>query len=392
MLPKKDRIKDKKLEQLFVRRNLSPSRKETYYRVFQNIHELTGYTPTQLLEIAKEEQKPRIIDNQIIFKDLEDRTITDIQYDYYFHLQSKGLKPITIKTELGTYRAFLNEYNIQTPKQIEIQVQPPLYEEGDLPKREHILQAINSTNNKRTKAIMYFMSSSGIRSIDVRHLKIQTFIDGCKYFFDKENVTLDDIYDCNYEHLVPSFYFRPQKTSKHSNVCCTFCTPEAVISILDYLKHRHIRSYEEPLFSTYEGDVIDEITFVQSFQRINDKEFGRNKEGDRFFLPKHLRKYFITTCNQHSGDLLKVRLLAGHTISNIDRAYNEISIPVMRRFYTTLIPYLSLNDTRIKDVKTKEYLDLEEKLRKQELENRKLKEEFDDKIADVVHSVLEKYK
>ena len=392
MLPKKDRIKDKKLEQLFVRRNLSQSRKETYYRVFQTIQDLTGYTPTQLLEIAKEEQKPRIIDNQIIFKDLEDRTITDIQYDYYFHLQGKGLKPITIKTELGTYRAFLNEYNIQTPKPIEIQVQPPLYEEGDLPKREHILQAINSTNNKRTKAIMYFMSSTGIRSIDVRHLKIQTFIDGCKYFYDKENITLQDIYDSDYEHLVPSFYFRPQKTSKHSNVCCTFCTPEAVISILDYLKHRHRRSYEEPLFSTYEGTVIDEITFVQSFQRINDKEFGRNKEGDRFFLPKHLRKYFITTCNQHSGDLLKVRLLAGHTISNIDRAYNEISIPVMRRFYTTLIPYLSLNDTSVRNVKSKEYLDLERKLKKQELENRKLKEELDDKIADVVHSVLEKYK
>ena len=70
MLPKKTRIHDKKLEQLFIRRNLSPSRKETYYRVFQTIHELTGYTPTQLLEIAKEEQQPRIQDNMIIFKDL----------------------------------------------------------------------------------------------------------------------------------------------------------------------------------------------------------------------------------------------------------------------------------------------------------------------------------
>ena len=392
MLPKKTRIHDKKLEQLFIRRNLSPSRKETYYRVFQTIHELTGYTPTQLLEIAKEEQQPRIQDNMIIFKDLEDRTITEIQYDYYFYLQQKQLRPITIKTEIGAYRSFLREYNIQLPKPIQIQVQPPLYEEGDLPQKKHILQAINSTNSKRNKAIIYFMSSTGIRSIDTRQLTIQDFIDGCKYYFNKETVTLEDIYDCDYEHLVPSFYFRPQKTSKHSNICCTFCTPETVTSILDYLKHRHIRSYEEPLFSTYEGNVIDNITFVQFFQRINDKEFGRTKTGDRFFIPKHLRKYFITTCNQHSGDLLKVRLLSGHTISNIDRAYNEISIPVMRRFYTTLIPYLSLNDTRIKDVKTVEYLELEQKLKRQELENKKLKEELDDKIASVVHNVLEKYK
>ena len=137
---------------------------------------------------------------------------------------------------------------------------------------------------------------------------------------------------------------------------------------------------------------MDEASFVQSFQRINDREFGRTREGERFFKPKHLRKYFIDTCNRHSGDLLKVRLLAGHSVSDIDRAYNSVSISVMRRFYTALIPYLSLNDTRVRDVKTVEYLELERKLERQELENRKLKEELDDKIASVVHNVLEKYK
>ena len=393
MLMKKEKLKDKKLEQLYVRKNLSASRIRNYERVFRTIHEEFGYTPTQLLEIAKEEQSPKIIDNQIVFKELEDRTITNIQYDYYFLLRERNLKPITIKTEIGTYRSFLNEYNIQLPKPIEIPVTPPLWEDGDLPQKQDILQAINSTNSKRNKAILYFMSSSGIRSIDTRHLKIQDFIDGCKYYFDNmENLTLEDIYKTNYEHLIPSFYFRPQKTSKYNNVCCTFCSHEAVISILDYLKTRHIRSYDEPLFSTTDGGIIDPITFVQFFQRINDKEFGRNKEGERFFKPKYLRKYFITQCNRHSGDLLKVRLLSGHSISSIDRAYNEISIPVMRRFYTTLLPYLSLQDMRVKDVKTKEYLDLEEKLRRQELENQKLKDELDEKINQVVEDVLKKYR
>lgn len=393
MLPKnKNHIKDKKLEQLFVRKNLSESRKRAYYRVFETIQEQFKYTPTQLLQIAKEEQKPRIVDNTIIFKELEDRTITEIQYDYYFFLLQKNLKPSTIRSELATYRSFLKEYDVQLPKTIQIQVHPPLYEEGDLPQKEDILKAVQSTNSKRNKAILYFMSSSGIRPIDVRNLKIQTFIDGCKYYFDKEHLTLEDIIESDYQHIIPSFYFRPQKTSKHSNVCCTFCSHEAVLSIIDYLKTRHIKSYDEQLFSSREGGMMDEASFIQMFQRINDKEFGRRKDGERFFKPKHLRKYFITQCNRHSGDLLKVRLLAGHSISNIDRAYNEISIPAMRRFYTTLLPYLSLTDTRVKDVKTQEYLLLEEKLRVQERENRKLKEELDDKIADVVHSVLEKYK
>ena len=59
MIVKKERIKDRKLEQLFIRRNLSTSRKRGYYRVFETIQEQFGYTPTQLLEIAKDEQKPR---------------------------------------------------------------------------------------------------------------------------------------------------------------------------------------------------------------------------------------------------------------------------------------------------------------------------------------------
>ena len=392
MKNRKTRTKDKKLEQLFIRRNLSEKRKTTYYRTFKEIEELTGYTPTELLEVAKEEQQPRIQDNMIIFKELEDRTITEIQYDYYFSLKERGLKPSSIKTSLSTYRAFLNEYNIQLPKNIQVQVHPPLWEEGDLPQKEHILQAIQSTNNKRNKAIIYLMSSTGIRPIDIRNMRIQSFIDACKYYYDKETLTLEDIYDSDYEHLVPCFYFRPQKTSKHNNVCCTFCTPEAVKSILDYLKTRPIHSYDDPLFVSSSGSFMDEASFIQSFQRINDKEFGRTRDGERFFKPKHLRKYFIDTCNRNSGDLLKVRLLAGHSVSDIDRAYNSVSIPVMRRFYTTLIPYLSLNDTRVKDVKTQEYLALERKLERQELENRKLKEELDDKIASVVHNVLEKYK
>ena len=115
MLMKKERLKDKKLEQLYVRKNLSASRIKNYERVFRTIQEEFGYTPTQLLEIAKEEQSPKIIDNKIVFKEIEDRTITNIQYDYYFLLREKKLKPITIKTEIGTYRSFLNEYNIQLP-------------------------------------------------------------------------------------------------------------------------------------------------------------------------------------------------------------------------------------------------------------------------------------
>lgn len=384
-------LQDLKLQKMFVRKNVGESRKRIYGRVFTKIYNLTGYTPSDILEIAKEEQKPKIVNNRIEFKDLEDRTITNIQYQLYTYLTNTGLKPESIKTEIAAYRAFLNEYNVQIPKNIQITVPKPLYETGDLPQKKHILQAINSTNNKRNKALIYFMSSSGIRPSDVRSITINDFLYASKYYLNDE-LTLDNLFSTDYSSIIPCFYFRPLKTQKTNNICCTFCTPEATASIIDYLQSRVIKNYDEPLFATREGTKIAPPSFIGIFRRINDREFGLNKYGDRFFGAKYLRKYFITTCNSHSGDLLKVRFLAGHSVSDIDRAYNEINITVMRRFYTNLVPYLSLHDTTVRSVKSKEYQDLELKLKKQERENRKLKEELDEKISSVVHDILREYK
>ena len=383
---------DEKLQRMYIRKNLSEGRKVVYNRVFKRIYTLTGYTPTQLIEIAKNEQKPRIVDNQIDFKEIEDRTITQIQYELYSNLCQTGLKNESIKTEMSTYRAFLNEYDIQLPKNIQIENKKKLYETGDLPNKADILKAINSTNNKRNKALIYFMSSSGIRSGDVRSLRIRDLLQGCKYYFG-ENPKLEDLYDSNYTEIIPCFYFTPQKTNKYNNICCTFCSNEAMNNIIDYLQTRNVKSIDEYLFSANDqGEKMKRGTVIMAFRRINDQEFGLNRFGDRFFKPHGLRKYFINTCNSHSGDLLKVRLLSGHTISDIDKAYNEINISAMRRFYISLLPYLNLHDTSVKTVKSKEYQDLELKLKKQELENRKLKEELDERIADVVHNVLEKYR
>lgn len=390
MLPKKI-SEDPKLLQLYVRRDLSERRVEAYNRVFRKTYELTDLTPTDLIRIAKSEQKPRIKDNEIIFKELEDRTVTQIQYQLYQQMINDGLKNETIKTELAVYRAFLNEYDIQLPKNILLKSNKTLYEAGDIPKKEDILKAINSTNNKRDKALIYFMSSSGIRPVDVRNLRIKDLLQGCEYYLG-ENPTLEDLYGSEYDEIIPTFFFRPQKTSKYDNVCCTFCSNEATRSIIDYLKTRYVRSDEEYLFQSKNNGMLKRASLIDIFKRINDREFGVNRFGERYFQAKYLRKYFITTCNQHSGDLLKVRILSGHTLSDIDRAYNEINVNMMRRFYISLLPYLNLHNTKVKDVKSKEYQDLEFKLRKQELENKKLREELDDKIANVVHSVLERYK
>lgn len=390
MLPKEIE-QDEKLKLMYLRKNLSPSRIETYNRVFRKIYQITNLTPSDIIRIGKDEQKPRIEEGEIVFKELEDRTVSTIQYRFYDSMIQDGLKNETIKTELNCYRAFLNEYDIQKPKPINLTINAPLYETGDIPNKQDILRAINSTNNKRDKAIIYTMSSSGIRPIDIRNLRIKDLLQGCKYYLG-DDPQIEDLLHSDYDEIIPNFFFRPQKTSKHNNICCTFCSNEAMKSIIDYLQSRHIRSNEDYLFASRTGGKLGRSTLIGTFKRINDKTFGANRFGGRYFQAKYLRKYFISTCNAHSGDLLKVRLLSGHTISNVDRAYNEVNINQMRRFYISLLPYLNLHDTTVRTVKSKEYQDLELKLKRQEIENQKLRDELDEKINQVVEDVLRKYR
>ena len=62
----------------------------------------------------------------------------------------------------------------------------------------------------------------------------------------------------------------------------------------------------------------------------------------------------------------------------------------MRRFYISLIPHLTVNPTRVKTVKSREYLELERRLKEQELENQRLKDEFDRRLDSLVNEAVER--
>ena len=66
---------------MMVRRNLSDSAKKTYNTIFKEIFELFNLTPSELIRIAKREQKPYLDKETGVYEllDLEDRTITDYQ-------------------------------------------------------------------------------------------------------------------------------------------------------------------------------------------------------------------------------------------------------------------------------------------------------------------------
>lgn len=383
----KEKIRqDMKLQQMFIRKNLSKSRIDLNIIAFTKMYELTGLTPTELITEALEEQEPRLINGQLRFKQINDRKITRYLYNYYFFLQQENYKLQTIQTRMATVRAFYNEYDVELPKNIQLQNNKPLVTEGDLPARKDILKALQSTNNKRNKALILFLASTGIRSNDALEFKVHDLIQGCKNY----NVTsLNELLNIDADNVVPGFYFRPQKTIRSGNICCTFCTPECFKSLQDYLKTRPYLTEDSPLFTNRFNEKLSRDAVIRIFKTINDNEFGF-VNNQRFFKAHNLRKWFVSQCNQHSGDLLKVHILAGHSISRIDATYNEINVDVMRRFYISLIPHLTVNPTRVKTVKSREYLELERRLKEQELENQRLKDEFEKRLESLVDAAVER--
>jgi integrase len=351
-------FKDEKLNKIKIRKGLTTNRMKLYNLVFTHMFELTGKTPSELIEEAKDEEQPYLKNGKIIFKNIEDRKITDYIYSYNHFLHKKKISTSTIDAYISVVRAFYNEYNIELPKPIKQNMIKPLIKEGDIPKIDDVRKAIESTNNIRNKAMILFLASSGMRIGDLIKFKIRDFVEATKEYHNSNNI--DELLEMkNTNNIVPIWYFVPAKTEKKGNICITGNTPECVDLLINYLRNRDDISNNMPLFEA-ENRFMHPNTIITIFQRINDKVFFRKPNGKRFFHAHALRKFFISTCNHNSGDLAKVNLLSGHSNkSSVHDAYNEVNTEVMKRFYTKLIPHLSIRETRVHDVKPKELIKLE---------------------------------
>ena len=72
---------DENLRNLLLKKqNLSKSSIKKYDVVFNEIYELSNYTPSQLLIQARKEENPNIME---YVGELEDRTVSEVQIKYY---------------------------------------------------------------------------------------------------------------------------------------------------------------------------------------------------------------------------------------------------------------------------------------------------------------------
>ena len=407
---------DAKLSMMIERRNLSDGAIKNYNTVFREINELFGVTPSELIRIAKREQKPYVDKETGEYEllDLEDRTVTEYQFKYYSHLKGKNLTNKTIKLKLDTYRALLGEYDIQKPKPIKIVIPTDRIRDEDIVSWKEVETAMSLCKGIRDKAIISFSVTTGLRTSDVRKLTIADLIKACDIYFDEnEEKTIEVLLAKNYEEIIPCWEIMPKKTDKKSQLCVTFNTPESNKYIWQYLEERiqynirkgrgDVLDPSEPLFATSTKKPLTSTAVEQMFQRINKKMGNKMDKNGKYgrFRSHSLRKLFSTTIRRNitqvvinsdkTSEIDIVSIFTGHVPPNESnaRVYEAIESDshdsYLRKTYTALVPYLSIQEIEVKDLKTQQYKDLEEQNEalKQQLESQavSMQREMDEQRA-----------
>ena len=381
---------DSRLQMLVKRRNLTDGAIKNYNTVFREIYELFGVTPTDIVRIGKREQQP-FLDKETGEYDLlelEDRSVTKYQFQYYDYLVDRGLSNRTIRLKLNTYRALLGEYDIEKPKNINIVIQTDRIRDEDIVTWREVESALSFCKGIRDKAIISFFATTGLRSSDVRRLKIEDLIKACDiYFEDGEEKTIDNLLNKNPEDIMPCWEVMPIKTIKNSQLCVTFNTPESSTYLWQYLHERvefNIRKGRkplepnDPLFATSTNNELKSTAIEQLFQRINTQLGGKMDKNGKYrrFRSHSLRKLFTTTCRRNltqvvvnsdkTSEVDIVSIFTGHVPPNESnsRVYEAIESDshdsYLRKTYLALSPYLSIKEIEVKDIKTQQYKDLEE--------------------------------
>ena len=195
---------------------------------------------------------------------------------------------------------------------------PDYYDIGNFPSSDEdivtwreVESALSFCKGIRDKAIISFFATTGLRSSDVRRLKIEDLIKACDiYFEDGEEKTIDNLLNKNPEDIMPCWEIMPVKTIKNSQLCVTFNTPESSTYLWQYLHERvefNIRKGRkplepnDPLFATSTNNELKSTAIEQLFQRINTQLGGKMDKNGKYrrFRSHSLRKLFTTTCRRN---------------------------------------------------------------------------------------------
>jgi site-specific recombinase XerD len=350
-----------------LNKDLEDSTLKTYLICLKYYCNLINLSPNDLIRQADSEEEKGI--------KLRDRKINFYFLKFKKQLQMDNKAESTINMYIHAVKSFYDALDIHLPKIKTSRGDIGLEKNyGKLISRKE-LSILASIAAPREKALIYLMALSGMAQAEARNLTIRKFMDAAGDAIPKNIRTVNDLFDLKdeLENAIITLHITRRKVNYRY---ITFIPPEATNYIIIYLKERvfgrnkkiRIKDYDSALFVKNNGEPIDRDVIVTNFRRIGLQAGFNKREGAYSFWRAHgMRKYFISTIMNKLGDKVLADFLAGHKISDVDRAYWYMDPEDLKKRYLKALPYLSIDKAKVIDIKSEDYKRIEELERTQKL-------------------------
>ncbi|AXV40403.1 site-specific integrase [Methanobacterium sp. BAmetb5] len=373
-------MKPDPVEKWFVKGDYPESTESLYRLGLKHYCELIGKTPEELKEEAvyEENQIPRMADRNIDFYLPQFRK----------HLKDSGKAPQTIKVYLSAAKSFYKYNGIQVPdvttKGNDLCLEK---NEGRLLKREEIQKMIE-ISPIRDKTIIYLMALTGMSQAEMRNLTIRKILDATSVALNEKIDTVEELFK-NEEKLndvILSLLITRKKVHYRYH---TFIPPEVSRNIIYYLKERsygrnekiRISNINKELFVNHDGEPLTKHNVSSNFNRIGKKlGFKTNEKGAYAFWRSHgLRKYFISTIINKTGDHVLADYLVGHKIDRNKQAYWKADPEELKKRYLDVLEFLSIDEISVKDYTSEEYTKIKKEMKEMKEKDLKRQSELNEK-------------
>ena len=316
------------IEQIANERGISNKSKKSYYSAVNSYEEFIGAKIEELIKEAETEEEQGVRWKR--------RKLKTHLINYRSYLASNCSKNTT-KSYFNTIKTIYRHMEIEIHDLPSFKNKQGISHEitfKDLITKKELQKAYEYANNL-TKALILFMSSSGVTRVDTTNIKVSQFIESCNEYLTTNTLQeqLHELY-CQSD-IVPTWYLKRQKTSKNFY---TFNTPEATHEIISYLYTRKNLSYEDKLFK------IHPLSINRIFNNINDNLNFGYAGAYRKFVPHMLRKYqasVLTNCKNALTEE-EVNVIQGRSKNTIHNAYFKNDPSVLKEKYCRCIRDLSI--------------------------------------------------
>ena len=346
------------LDEIAMVRNHGQQSRTTYRRAITHYCEFNQMTMQELLDEADQEEekgirwkrrklKRRLLNfRQYLIEHYKKATIksyfTSVLVVYkYFDIEIGNLPPLSDK-------------NIKIPEPIQFK---------DILTHEEI-DLVLKNSNRKFNALILFMCSSGCARAETLSLTIQQFIDATKEYHNKTDIleALDTLQGM--KDVIPTFYLKRIKTNKYYY---TFCSPEAVKSIVNYLLNDRLQLDSDANVVTDPSEKLFKIreSYLPTALYELNNELGLGHAGSFGRLRTHMfRKFHASTLKKAGMSESDIDALQGRGKSSTRAAYFYEDPETLRQKYIDCLPSLVISDNvNILDFKAPEYRRLEQEVK-----------------------------